>query len=197
MPRFRHNPESPGYTWAYRDLLTALLVVFVAMSALALIAVTRSPARDIPIQGNLVVALHWDARSNSDVDLWVKSPGDEAVGFERRTGTSCNLLRDDLGHLHDPSSENEEMTVCRNGPPGPYAVNVMAYDAYDGRFPIHASIEAFYSDGRASNRIFQRNATLTYQGQELTVARFDLTKTGTIVPGSFNDIPTRLYRAAP
>ena len=68
---------------------------------------------------------------------------------------------------------------------------------YDGRFPVHASIEAFYSDGQGSNRIFERNATLTYQGQELTVARFDLTKAGTLVPGSLNDIPTLLYRAGP
>lgn len=189
----RSNPESPGFAWAYRDLLTAMLVVFIAMAAMALVTVMQKSDPKVPIQGNLVFQLHWDARSNSDIDLWVKSPGDEPVGFMRVSGTHCNLLRDDLGHLHDPSSENEEMTVCRNAPAGNYAVNVMAYNVYDGRFPIHVSVEATFSDGNGSTRLFSRDATLQYKGQELTVARFRMDKHG-VLDGDVNDVPIRLFK---
>lgn len=193
MRRFDRNTESRGFSWAYRDLLTALLVVFIAMAALALVAVIQKPNPNVAIQGNLVVTMHWDPRSNSDVDLWVQSPGDEPVGFHRRSGLNCNLLRDDLGRLHDPSSENEEMTVCRNAPPGSYAVNIMAYNVYDRRFPVPVSVESFFSNANGSSRIFHRDAKLTYKGQELTVARFQLTKDGRLVPGTINDVPIKLY----
>jgi hypothetical protein len=194
MPRFDRNTESRGFSWAYRDLLTALLVVFIAMAALALVAVVQKQNPNVPIQGNLVVAMHWDPRSDSDIDLWVRSPSDAPVGFRRLSGLNCNLLRDDLGHRHDPSSENEEMTVCRNAPAGEYAVNIMAYHVYDGRFPVHVWVESFFSNANGSNRIFHREANLTYQGQELTVARFGLTNDGTLIPGSLNDIPVLLYQ---
>ena len=194
MPRYNANTESRGFSWAYRDLLTALLVVFIAMSALALVAIVQKPNPTVAIQGNLVIAMHWNARSNSDVDLWVKSPDDRPVGFMRLSGMNCNLLRDDLGRLHDPSSENEEMVVCRNAPPGAYAVNVMAYDVYDHHFPIDVSVESFYTNASGSTRIFQRNTHLTHQGEETTVARFQLQKGGLLKPGSFNDIPIPLFR---
>lgn len=195
MPRFDRNTESRGFSWAYRDLLTALLVVFIAMAALALVAVIQRPNPHVAIQGNLIVSMHWDRASDSDIDLWVRSPSDQPVGFDRRSGLNCNLLRDDLGRRHDPNSENEEMTVCRNAPGGAYTVNVMAYNVYDGRFPVQVSVESFFSSANGSNRIFQRDVKLTYPGQELTVARFQLTKDGTLIPGSLNDIPVGLYRA--
>ncbi len=194
MPRFRQNTESIGFSWAYRDLLTALLVAFIAMAALALVAVVQKPNPKIAIQGNLIFAMHWNPRSNSDIDLWVKSPGDEPVGFMRLSGMNCNLLRDDLGRRHDPSSENEEMTVCRGAPAGAYAVNVMAYDVYDHHFPINVSVEGFYSNAAGSKRIFRKSTQLTYQGQEVTVARFQLAKDGALKAGSFNDIPILLFR---
>jgi hypothetical protein len=195
MPRFDRNPESPGFSWAYRDLLTALVVVFIAMAALALVAVVQKPDPNVAVQGNLIFTLHWDPRSNSDIDLWVKSPGDQPVGFHRMSGISCNLLRDDLGRRRDANSENEEMTVCRNAPAGAYAVNVMAYDVYDRRVPVRVSVEATFSGAGGSRRLFRRDAKLAYQGQELTVARFRLEKGGALEPGSLNDIPIRLYRA--
>ena len=194
MRRFSANTESRGFNWAYRDLLTALLVVFIAMATLALVALVQKPNPNVAIQGNLIFSMHWDSRSNSDIDLWVSSPGDQPVGYRRLSGLNCNLLRDDLGRQHDPSSDNEEMVICRNAPAGSYAVNVMAYDVYDGRFPIPVTVEGSYSDGNGSSRLFEREEKLTYRGQELTVARFQLTKHGALEPGSLNDVPVRLYQ---
>lgn len=193
MQEFDAN-ESRGFVWAYRDLLTALLVVFIAMATLALVALVQKPDPKVAIQGNLIFTMHWDPKSNSDVDLWVRSPGDEPVGYRRMSGVNCNLLRDDLGHLHDPSSENQEMTVCRNAPAGDYAVNIVAYDVYDRHFPIRVSVESFFSGAGGSIRLFQRDVTLTYQGEELTVKRFAMRKGGTLVPGSVNDIPVGLFK---
>jgi hypothetical protein len=186
--------KSNGFDWAYRDLLTALLVVFIAMAVLSLIATSTKANPHIPIQGNLIIEMRWDALSDSDIDLWVQSPGDSPVGFERPSGLNCNLLRDDLGRLHDPSSENEEMTVCRNAPAGDYAVNVMAYDVYDGKFPVDVTVEGTFSGTDSAEQLFSRHVKLTYGGQELTVARFRLDGAGDLVDGSMNDVPIRLYR---
>jgi hypothetical protein len=195
MRRYNANTESRGFSWAYRDLLTALLVVFIAMATLSLVAMVQKPDKKVAIQGNLVFAMHWDGNSDSDIDMWIQSPGDSPVGYRRMSGLNCNLLRDDLGHQHDPSSQNQEMTVCRNAPPGAYAINVVAYDVYDRHYPVQVSVEGFFSDGSGSNRLFERSATLMYQGQEVTLARFELTKEGALKIGSLNDIPVHLFRA--
>lgn len=185
---------SKGFEWSYRDLLTALLVVFIAMAVLALVATTSKNDRR-PIQGNLIFEMHWSPQSNSDIDLWVKSPGDKPVGFMHPSGINCNLLRDDLGRLHDPSSENEEMVVCRNAPPGEYIVNVMAYNVYDQKFPIDVSLEGTYSSSAVTNRLFTKSVKLSYKGEERTVIRFRLSKMGFVEDGSVNEAPIMLFRA--
>lgn len=183
------NREPLGYSWAMRDLLIALVVVFLGMAVMALAVHQNQKAGIRP--GTLIIQMHWADWSNSDIDLWVKSPGDVPVGYSRLRGLYCDLLRDDLGHAHDPVSTNTETVVCRKAPQGSYIVNAMAYDVYDYKFPIPVTVTVTELRG-SPHLIVRRTVELTHQGQELTVIGFSVDRHGNLIPDSLNTIQTEL-----
>lgn len=186
------KPEISGYTFAVVDLLTALLIVFIAFSVLALAARQTAKAGVKP-QGTIILSLYWGKNANADVDLWTAAPGEpQPIGYLARDGRHCDLLRDDLGHGHDAASRNMEMTVCRDAGAGEYVANAVLYSSYDGRFPVPVHLVVTNKDG---DTLLIRDGALTYIGQEITLARFQLDARGGIVPGSVNDLPAALYEA--
>lgn len=181
-----------GFEWAYRDLLIALLVVFMAMAALALVAATKVQSAGVR-QGSLVIQLRWDRARDADVDLWVKAPDDAPVGFSHPGDRHCNLLRDDLGRALDPESRNEELVVCRGQPAGEYVVNVMLYHSYDGALPVAMTVDVNRLDADGVITLLHRRMDLTRQGEQATVWRFELASDGRLVPGSVNHLFLPLY----
>lgn len=183
---------SAGFEWAYRDLLIALLVVFMAMAALAVVTATKAEQVGVT-QGSLVIEMRWDRASDSDMDLWVEAPGDAPVGFSHMADTHCNLLRDDLGRALDTESRNEEMVVCRGTPAGEWIVDAMLYRSYDDVFPVHVTVTVMRIDGGGLRTLLSRRVDLAREGEQVTVWRFSLGGKGAVVPGSVNDLPMPLY----
>ena len=181
-----------GFEWAYRDLLIALLVVFMAMAALALVAATKVQSAGVR-QGSLVIQLRWDHARDADVDLWVKAPDDAPVGFSHPGDRHCNLLRDDLGRQLDPESRNEELVVCRGQPAGEYVVDVMLYHSYDGSLPVATTVEVSRLDADGVITVLHRRLELAREGEQATVWRFALARNGDLVPGSVNHLFLPLY----
>ncbi len=185
------NPEPIGFNYAYRDLLLALVVCFMAMSVLALIVTKEKHGAVSP--GGLIVTLYWDKTANADCDLWGLAPGEPTpVGFLHQDGLHLNLLRDDLGHARDPLSRNMEMMVSRGTPAGEYVFNAMLYASYDQKFPVGVLLTVQDRTGRI---IVRAKGELTYVGQEITLARFRLDAHGTLVPGSVNHLFRSLFGA--
>jgi hypothetical protein len=183
--------KSRGFEWSYRDLLTALVVVYMAMAALALVAASKAKSDTVP-PGNVMFQLSWDQRREADVDLWVRAPGDQPVGYAHPAGRHCNLLRDDLGRPIDPQSRNLELTVCRGTPDGEWVANAALYADRDRRLPIAAVVTAFIGDGAGTRRIAQGTVMLTHEGDEETAFRFTL-RQGKLVAGSVNHLPMVLW----
>jgi hypothetical protein len=183
--------KSRGFEWSYRDLLTALVVVYMAMAALALVAATKASSQVVP-PGNVMFQLTWDMRREADADLWVKAPGDQPVGYSHPAGRHCNLLRDDLGRPIDPESRNTELTVCRGTPDGEWVANAALYADRDHVLPVSAVITAFVGDAQGTHEIARREVMLTREGDEETAFRFTLSH-GRLVAGSVNHLPMVLW----
>lgn len=201
--------KSKGFEWAYRDLLTALMVVFMALGLLSIIASQRLKTIEGVQPGQLLVQMTWKNGSTSDIDLWVKSPDDEPVGYTRAAGKTCDLLRDDLGRAMDLTSHAIELTVCRDPPPGEYLINVHLYNihlakAYGGvpeqtwdevmkkELPMPVTVLITKADKKNPGhmkKILEKEVMLDHAGQELTVARFELDGDANLVAGSLNDLP--------
>ncbi len=189
--------ESPGFAWAFRDLLIALLVVFMALAALALVAATKAEKAGVT-QGNLVFTLSWRGTGPSgsarkaDVDLWVKAPGDAPVGFSHMSDAHCNLLRDDLGSTLDPQSTAQEMVVCRGLPSGEWIVDAMLYQAHGAALPVKVTATAMRLGAGGVTTFLEQSGLLRHRGEQLTMFRFRFAR-GHFLPGSVNRLPMKLY----
>jgi hypothetical protein len=183
---------SEGFEWAFRDLLIALVVTFMAMAALALVAATKAQQAGVT-QGDLVITLDWRGSPSADMDLWVEAPGDAPVGFSHMADGHCNLLRDDLGRDLDPASMAEEEVVCRNAPAGEYIVDAMLYQLHSAALPVGVTATVLKIDGAGVETLLTRRVEMIAEGEQRTVWRFTLDGKGALVPGSVNDLPMPLY----
>lgn len=123
------------------DLLLNLLMLFVVISAIAIVQMNR-PSQDkaLELKAELVIDLTWADHSFADLDLWVMLPDGRKVGFTAKDAGVATLDRDDRGGFGDvytgrqgnPSviAVNKETTVIRALLPGRYVVNVHYYHHY-------------------------------------------------------------------
>jgi hypothetical protein len=187
-----------GFEWSYRDLLMALLVVYMAMAVLALVAVTQSKTTAAAVSpGNVMIQMWWTPGTDADVDLWVEAPGDVAVGYSNRSGKTFNLLRDDTGRGSDPMSQNYELAVGRGTPAGEYTVNAHLYRSRDRQMPLEARLSVTVQNGGEPAEILSETILLTHEGDEQTAFRFSLSDQGELRAGSVHHIhkPIRVEKA--
>lgn len=180
----------------FRDVILLALLGFVALVILLLPHVNppEKKSADLMTPGNVIVEIKWPERIDADVDLWVKAPGDGAVGWSQRGGTIFDLLRDDLGYMNDLTAANHEMAYSRGVPAGDYVVNVHMYrnEVEIWPVPVHVIVSVKLSVEKPARQILLRKVELLRVDQELTVLRFQLNESGGLLPHTVNDLFTSL-----
>ncbi len=180
----------------FRDVILLALLGFVALVILLLPHVNPPEKKnaDLMTPGNVIVEIKWPERIDADVDLWVKAPGDGAVGWSQRGGTIFDLLRDDLGYMNDLTAANHEMAYSRGVPAGDYVVNVHMYrnEVEIWPVPVHVIVSVKLSVEKPARQILLRKVELLRVDQELTVLRFQLNESGGLLPHTVNDLFTSL-----
>lgn len=185
------NKEPLGFQYSVRDLLLSLVAVGFAMAVLALAA--HSDVKPGIRPGVLIIKMEWAPWSDSDIDLWVKEPdATSPVGWSRKSGKDCDLLRDDLGYAVDPFSDNTEYVVCRKAIAGQYIADAMAFNVYDHKFPIPVKMTVIELKGTRQTLI-QRKILLYHDGQQATAFEFRLDSAGALVPGSVAHVQVQLF----
>lgn len=178
-----------GTRWLV-PLMDALLALI-----LILILLIHPPKKeeDATPPGQVIVEIRWPDACASDIDLWVKAPGDRPVGYSNTQGKIWNLLRDDLGHVNDLSGLNFEIAYSRGRPDGEYVVNIHFY-----RYGMSCNLP-IPVDWRVSNRVEGALMTISSGqtgmstvGEEITLLRFTLTKGR---PHDLHDVPMPLRHA--
>ena len=108
------SPERYKSTVAFTDLLFNILVGFVFLFLIAFILINPVAKKgDIVVPAEIIITLTWPDESADDIDLWVRSPDGELVGFSRKTSNLMNLDRDDLGEANDKIDINGQETILR------------------------------------------------------------------------------------
>ena len=183
---------------------TALLMLggFVLVTVLMITAV-NPPAKSAEVAGeespgNIIIEAHWPSRIDSDVDLWVKAPGDRPVGYSNPAGKVFNLLRDDLGKSNDSSGLNYEVAYSRGMPAGEYVANVHMYRSNGAPFPVKVEIMARIKrkPQAPAHALARKTVELRHENDEVTAFRFTLDSRGYVVPGSMNSLYKELRVAA-
>ena len=173
----------------FRDVILLALSGFVAV-VLILLPHLHPPleAKEAPPPGNVVVEINWPSKIDADVDLWVEAPGDQPVGYSNKGGRVFNLLRDDLGQFRDLTDVNYEVAYSRGVVEGEYTINIHLYRNKSAILPVPVTVVASVKRTNSANlkRLTSAKVELAYTGEEVTVVRFSLNKTGEIVPGSMH-----------
>ena len=181
----------------FRDMTMLALSGFVIIVLLLLPwlnIVAQDEATKEP-SGSVIVEVIWPDDRNVDVDLWVKSPDDAAVGYSNMAGYYFNLLRDDRGNAFDTTPINYEISYTRGIAAGEYQANLHLY-ATDNGPPINVKVivSVVEPDQRARTAIIKKDVVLKKYNEELTVARWTLTNKGKLKPNSVHSLKRSLLR---
>jgi uncharacterized protein YfaP (DUF2135 family) len=173
----------------YLDLTNTLFFFFVAMFALALMAISDADEKKkVDTTSKLLVTLTWRDGSANDVDLSMKIPNDEVIWFRKRQAGFASLDHDNLGLGNTTvldadgnpvvSPGRDEVIYIRQTMPGTYVVNVNLYGQYrDEAEPVNvtlASVDPTY------HQLITRQLTLTDKHEEHTAFRFTVDARGNV-----------------
>ena len=191
----RHR--SYGSQVAFIDLLFNTLVGFVFLFVMAFILINPIAKKsNVDIVAEYIIKITWPTDSPDDIDLWMRDPLGNFVGFKSKDVGLMSLNRDDLGTsndtVYDPKGKpikvfrNEEMVTIRGIVPGEYIVNVHYYNKktaveQNGEknyypMPIQVQIEKI----NPYNVVFAKEVFLERRGHEITVTRFTVNEDGSV-----------------
>jgi|TARA_Y100001937_G_scaffold125274_1_gene191742 hypothetical protein len=201
MATNRHR--SYGSQVAFIDLLFNTLVGFVFLFILAFILINPIAKKsNVEIVAEFIVKINWPSDSPDDIDLWMRDPLGNYVGFKSKDVGLMALSRDDLGTsndtVYDPKGKpiivyrNEEMVTIRGIVPGEYIVNVHFYNekiAVDKNkeknynpMPVQVEVQKI----NPYNVVFAKEVFLDRKGHEITVVRFTINEDGSV--SNFNNL---------
>lgn len=178
--------------------------LLITVLVLLVILVPPEPVRTSPIEqrAEFIVTVAWPDGSASDVDTWFRAPGGETISFTNKQEGVYHLDRDDTGRgsetitLPDGSEKetriNQEILTMRGWVPGTYALNLHLYAHRDDE-PVAVTVTMM----RVSpyETVLERQVVLDMQGQEETVAQFDIDEEGAV--GNVSQDFVRLARREP
>lgn len=128
-------------TVAFIDILFNILIGFVFLFLIAFLLINPiTKKNDIISPAEFLIVLNWPANFDDDVDIWMRGPNGETVGFRSKEIGIFHLERDDLGFANDKIvhqgneiavKKNQETIAIRGIYPGEYIVSVMYYASYD------------------------------------------------------------------
>jgi hypothetical protein len=178
-------------TIAFIDILFNILIGFVFLFLIAFLLINPiTKKNDIISPAEFLIVLNWPAHLDDDVDLWMRGPGGETVGFRSKEVGIFHLERDDLGFANDKVvhsgneiavKKNQETIAIRGIYPGEYMISVMYYATYDTKNPkktIPVNVEVIKVNPYSI--AFTQNKTLTEVGQTINFYSFRVDERGFI-----------------
>jgi hypothetical protein len=186
------NFEDPNTGTVYRDLITISLLIFVSMVILLLIIVNPSKKKeDTKIPGYMNIELAWDNNADVDVDLWVKAPNENPIGYPNKHSLSLDLVRDDLGLKSDPMPYNMEHVFSRGiYKEEEYVVNLHVYNWRTEKSSIIVTLKIEIKDEKGNiSDLYLKKIQLTFEDyrKEITLLRFEIDENLKFNRSSFND----------
>lgn len=178
----------------FRDVIMLVLAGFVVIVLLLLPRINppaQAAKQSMDPPGNVMVEIRRPDGLDTDIDLWVKAPGDTPVGYSNKGGESFNLLRDDRGHLRDASNLNYEVSYSRGVPVGEYVVNLHLYNSRSEisvPIPVQVVVSVRRTPISSARQIVTGKAFLRMVGDEITVFRFSLDSDRQLVSDSVHNV---------
>jgi|TARA_B100001964_G_scaffold156388_1_gene171807 hypothetical protein len=185
MDRRKHRS-----TFAFVDLLFNLTVGFVMLFIIAFILIsppTTEKKMDPDVQ--FVIKMTWPDKDKNDVDLWVRDPLGQKIGYRSREAGFTNLEKDDLGQSNDYAIingerkivyQNQEFVFIRGFISGQWRVNIHWYNKKDKETAEIPVLIELYDNKPNFKLLASQEVLLTKRGQQLTAFNFMMGEDGKI-----------------
>jgi hypothetical protein len=176
-------------TIGFIDILFNILIGFVFLFLIAFLLINPiTKKNDIISPAEFLLVLNWPANFDDDIDLWMRGPNGETVGFRSKEVGIFHLERDDLGFSNDKIihagneiavKKNQETIAIRGIYPGEYLVSVMYYSSYEkmeGQKTIPVNIELIKVNPYSI--VYSQNQRLSAVGQIVNFYSFRIDERG-------------------
>ncbi len=191
--KLRKNNFSSPLGLAQADVIFNIFICFVLFTALLVViskikkeekkdqekitAKTRSLI-DMQLIATLTFTIKWP-NGPQDIDLWVISPDNIAVGYSNTRSKNLGYLRDDTGQ--DESDINYEITTAQGFVAGSYAMNIHFYANHgvESHIPVECQVLLQKKD-KSLYEIYRGTVILEFTRQEKTVVQFHLNPDRTV-----------------
>lgn len=138
---------------------------------------------DTPPIGMITATIVWP-EGNTDVDLWLNGPLQEAsVGYTNSHGVTWDLLRDDRGTADDLFPANMETGAVRSFSPGNYTINAKCFRCPE--LPVDVTLE-IRTEVNGTTFTAVKKVTLLKDKEEVTMMNFDIDADGRV--SGMNDV---------
>ena len=186
-------------TTPFIDLLFNLLLGYAFLFVISFLLIQPILKKaEVHTQAEYIITVTWPLDNKDDVDTWLEDPLGNLVWFRNKEAGLAHLDRDDLGHMNDTIfladgsvikyPYNQELLTIRGFIGGEWTLNVHMYSKREKEPTIvRVTIDKLNPKLKP---ILAKDILLEARGDEVTVARFEMSANGDIL--SLNDMPKGL-----
>ncbi|MES2006803.1 MAG: hypothetical protein V4436_01705 [Patescibacteria group bacterium] len=193
MLLYGEDSEKVGLNLATQDIWMngTAAIAFLFILVAASVASRAAPAQDASLKlppGTVSIETFWPNTIDADVDLWVKGPTGDPIGYSNKGGVNYNLERDDLGIRSADDPVNYENTKSRGLTVGVNCVNLHLFRNNSKTYPVPVKVTVKIEKGENNTKssagpVLTSDVKLVAEGQELNIFCFIIDKDGNIPEG--------------
>ena len=179
-------------TLAFIDLLFNVLVGFVFLFIIAFILINPITKKDnIIVPAEIMIVIKWPDGIDVDMDIWVKDPANNLVGYKHTSAGIMHLDRDDLGMKSETvvvddkeiiMTLNREVVTLRGVMPGEYKISVHYYrDGEKDQLVATVPVTVEVTKINPYSVIFSQTINFDAEGQSKNFYKFELDSQGKVI----------------
>ncbi len=186
---------------SFIDLLFNLLVGMTCLFVLSFLLIAEQKKKDdsnLKTKAEYIITVVWPDGALDDVDTWLEDPRGQVLWYHKKDINSAHLDRDDLGRKTDTIIDakgneieyphNQEITTIRVPMEGEWVLNLHMYRK-SGDTPILVEVKMDKLNPTVKT-VFLQRIVMTKHWEEVTVARFQMSKMGEIL--TWDKLPKEL-----
>lgn len=185
------NAFKNTFIFSFLDMMFNMLVAFVALFVLSTLMVNQSASGKVDPKTLVMVTLTWPDESTSDLDVWMRGPDGQIVGYPTKEVGYSHLDRDDIGNSNDTYYVNGQAVFVKKNletitidavVPGEFAISAHYYGPYNGP-PETAQVDVIQID---PYKIVYTGKVSLIPTEEKSVVSFLMTPAGDVTDVNTN-----------
>ena len=140
-PRRRRSHQYHGSSLSFIDMLFNINMLFVLLFFAAILLMNPAAKnKDVEVKSDIMIVMTWPDADPNDIDLWIKAPPNDIIGYPHKENSYLHLERDDTGASSNyiitgdtkvDLGSRREVIMFRGKTDGRFVVNVHFYSAKD------------------------------------------------------------------